>query len=492
MEHMDKKTGTGKVVSSLLYKFFERSGVQGIGFVISIIVARLVAPSDYGVLAIMNVFIALSAVFVQSGFNTSLVQNADVTEEDYSSVFYASMAVAVALYACLYFIAPVIARYYDADSFTAPFRVVTLMLIPGAINSIQVAKITRELQFKKLLISSLGGTLLSGVGGIYMAYRGYGIWALVVQQLTNITGTCIIMLFTVDWRPKAIFSLGRVKVLFAYGWKLLMAGLLDTLYQNLQNFIIGKKYSTGMLGYYNRGQQFPQTIISNINTTIQSVMLPVMSAEQKNEESLKAITRKSMIMGAFLVFPMMAGLAAVAKPLVILLLTEKWLPCVPFLQVMCITYAFWPIYGANLSAINAKGRSDIYLKLEIIKKVYGVAVLAFTVLYYDNALAIAIGTAAIAPIGVIVNALPGKKIIGYSLMEQLKDISPALLLSLLMFGAVQALGMLPLGVLPMLCMQVAAGIALYAGGAWIFRMEGLRGLCAIMKNLRKARAERRR
>ena len=490
MDHVEKKPGTSKVLSSLLYKFFERSGVQGIGFIISIIVARLVAPTDYGVLAIMNVFITLAAVFIQTGFNTSLIQNADVTEEDYSTVFHASMAVAVALYALLYFIAPVIGRYYETDHFTAPFRVVALMLIPGAIYSIQIAKVTRELQFKKLLLSSLGGTFLSGVGGIYMAYHGYGIWALVVQQLTNMTCTCLIMLFTVKWRPRAVFSLARVRVLFSYGWKLLLANLLDVLYQNMQSFVIGKKYTTGMLGYYNRGQQFPQTIITNINTTIQTVMLPVMSAEQKNEESLKTIARKSVTMGSFLIFPMMAGLAAVAKPLVILLLTEKWLPCVPFLQVMCITYAFWPINSANLSAINAKGRSDVYLKLEFIKKAYGLAVLVFTVLYFDNALAIAIGCAATAPIGLLVNALPSKKIIGYSFSEQIKDILPPLLLSLVMFGGVLALELLQLSVLPLLLVQVAAGIAIYAGGALIFRMEGLKGLCAIVKKVRRPKAGR--
>ena len=243
-----------------------------------------------------------------------------------------------------------------------------LMLIPGAFNSVQLAKVSREMDFKQVFRSNIGGVVLSGVAGIILAYCGAGLWALVAQTLLNVVFACTVMFITVKWRPKLVCNLRRVKVLFAFGWKLLVSSLLDTLYQDLRSLVIGKKYDAGTLGYYNRGKQFPQFFISAVNGTVQSVMLPAMSAKQDEPEKVKDLMRSSVTLSSYVIFPMMAGLAAVAPALVELLLTEKWLPCVPYMQIYCFSLAFYPVHSCNLQAINAMGRSDIFLKLEISKR----------------------------------------------------------------------------------------------------------------------------
>ena len=262
---------------ALMWKLLERFGVQGVQFVLQIILARLLLPEHYGVLSIMLIFTTLANVFVQNGFNTALIQNPDVTEEDYSSVFWISLGFAGILYGVMYFIAPLIATFYKMPDIVQPFRVLSLMLIPGALNSIQLAKVSREMDFKKIFTSNIGGILVSGIVGILLAYMGFGIWALVFQTLLNIVFACIVMLFTVKWKLRFRCNLSRIKVLLSFGWKLLVSSLLDTLYQDLSSLVIGKKYNSDTLGFYNRGKQFPQFIINAINGSVQSVLLPAMS-----------------------------------------------------------------------------------------------------------------------------------------------------------------------------------------------------------------------
>jgi len=363
------RKGLGK---SFAWKLLERFGTSGVHFVLQIILARLLDPEHYGVLSIMVIFTTLANVFVQQGFNTSLIQNKDVTEEDYSSVFWVSLGIATVLYMAIFWGAPWIAVFYEMPDITVPLRVLALMLFTGALNSVQVAKISREMDFHKVFVSNIGGSLMSGIVGIIIAYMGGGLWALVAQSLLSSAVACLVMRFTVKLKLRLVCNLARVKVLFAYGWKLLMSSLLDTLYQDLRSLVIGKKYNSDTLGYYNRGKNFPQFIISAVNGAVQSVMLPAMSAEQDDSKRVKDLMRTSITMSAYVIFPVMAGLAAVASPLVRLLLTDKWLPCVPYMQIYCFSLAFYPVHSCNLQAINAVGRSDIFLKLEIIKKSIGI------------------------------------------------------------------------------------------------------------------------
>lgn len=471
----------GKVLSSLVWKLLERGGSQGIQFVVQIILARLLLPEDFGIIAIVMVFISLAQVFVQSGFNTALIQKKDADEEDFSSVLYLSLTVAVVLYIVIFVAAPFIADYYLNPILVPVLRVISISLIFGAFNSIQNAYIARKMMFKKLFHSSLGAIILSGFTGIASALSGLGVWALVLQLLVNQISVTIIMWFTVKWRPRLVFSFEKIKVLFSFGWKLLVSTLISALSMDIRTLIIGRVYSSSMLGYYNRGEQFPKVIVTNINGSIQSVMLPTLSAHQDNKLRLKQMVRRSILTSSFLIFPMMIGLAIVAEPLVDIILTEKWLPAVPFLQLFCISYALIPIHTANLQAINALGRSDIFLKLEIIKKVISLIILIISMPF--GVYAIALGVVISGIISSFINAHPNKQLLDYSYKEQWEDIIPALLISVLMGAIVYLFNLLNLLSWQKLLFQILTGIIVYVCLAKIFKIESYSYLIATFKEL---------
>ena len=473
------------VVKGFTWKLLERFGVQGVQFLLQIILARLLSPDHYGVLAIMIIFVNLANVFIQSGFSTALIQGKDVDKDDYSSVFWVSLAIAGVLYTVIFFASPLIGKFYNMPDIVNPMRVIALMLFPGSLNSIQLAKASRELDFKKIFISNLGGIVVSGIVGIIIAVQGGGLWALVVQTMLNIFVACLVMLFTVRWYPTFVFKAKRVKVLFTFGWKLLVSALIDTLYLDLQSLVVGKKYDSATLGYYNKGKQFPQFLIVAINGAVQSVMLPVMSKHQDSKDKVKELTRQSISLSSYVIFPMMAGLAAVATPLVSLLLTDKWLPCVPYLQIYCVSYAFWPVHTSNLQAINALGRSDLFLKLEIIKKSYGIVAITIAVLCFESPIAIAATGVVTAFLSFFVNAFPNKKLLGYSFFEQVRDILPQLLLSVLVFVAATCVSLFALPSIATILLQIVVGIAVYLLGSLILRLQSFKILIGFARSVLK-------
>lgn len=449
------------VIKSLLFKYSERILYQGIAFIVQIILARILSPHDYGTLALLTVFIAISQVFVQSGLNTALIQAKEISEDDYSTVFWVSFGISCALYLVLFFLAPIIANYYCRPELKSVLRVLALILLPGAFNSIQNAKIARELLFKYLMYSTFSATLLSGIVGIIMAYWGYGIWALVFQQLSNQILVCLFMGVFIRWVPRWVFQFNRIRVLFSFGWKLMVSALLDVGYTQLRSLIIGKRYSSESLGFYNRGMQFPQLIVDNLNGSIQSVMLPVLSRSQDDKARMKEMMRRSIVTSSYVIFPLMVGLGVVAEPLVSILLTDKWLPCVPYLRIFCFIFAFYPVHTANLQALNAQGRSDCFLRLEILKKIVGVAALVIVILKFDTAMSIAWSGVVIALISCFINAHPNKRLLGYSYFEQLRDIFPSAVISAIMGAVVYLLKYLPFSNGVILFVQVLIGIACY-------------------------------
>ena len=457
------------IISSLFWKLMERGGTQGIQFVVQIILARILVPKDYGIIALIAIFITISNVFVQSGLNTALIQKKDADEVDFSSVFYLSLAIAGMLYVVLFFAAPLIAAFYGIFQLVPVLRVLSIILFFGAFNSIQNAVVAKKMQFKKLFFSSLGAMLSSGIVGIVLAYSGAGVWALVIQQLTNQFMITVILWFTVKWRPKLVFSFQKVKVLFLYGWKLLVSSLIDNLYGNLRSLIIGKIYNPTMLGYYNRGDQFPNIVVTNINGSIQSVMLPVLSANQDDKNKVRGMVRRSIVTSSFILFPMMMGLAVCAEPLVKILLTDKWLPCVPFLQLMCINYAFWPIHTANLQAINALGRSDIFLKLEIIKKSIGIIILCLSIPF--GIYIMAATQSLVSLIASIINSYPNRNLLGYGYKEQIIDVMPSMILSIIMGVVIYTIRFRNLSVWLTLIIQIVFGIIIYVTLAYLFKLE---------------------
>ncbi len=481
MEQTHKKN-SHKVFGALLWKFFERIGVSGMQFILQVILARMLSPSHYGVLSMMMIFVALARVFVQRGFNTALVQNKDVTEEDYSSVFWATLSIAGVLYALLFFLSPVIANFYEIPEIKDYLRVLALILFPGALNSIQVAKLSREINFRKIFISNIAGIVISGVIGVTIAYMGGGVWALVAYNFLNVAIACITMQMIVNLKLRFVCNFKRLRVLFAFGWKILVASLIDTLYQDIRSLVVVKKYSAGDLGYYERGKQFPQFVTNAINTSVQSVMLPVMSQKQTEPAQVKAIMRKSVSLSSYIILPMLAGMAAVAEPVVRLLLGEMWLPCVPFMQIYCFTFAFVPIHSCNLQAISAMGRSGINLILEIIKKAIGLVALVIATFCFHTPLAIAMTGVFTTVISFFVNAYPNKKLIGYSYFEQMKDVFPSFVMSVLMAALVLLVGwLLPLPTFVTMLVQILVGIVLYVLLSIVFKVSSFKELFSVIK-----------
>lgn len=477
--------GRSKVATGLMWKLLERFGVQGIQFVVQLYLARLLDPAHYGMLSVMVIFTTLANAFIQSGLNTALMQNKDVKENDFSSVFWLTLGIAAGMYAVLYAGAPLIEDAFGMEGLASPLRVLALMLFPGALHSVQNARIGRALDFRKAFVSQIAAVLLSGAAGIAMASNGYGVWALVAQSLLNTVVACLVMCFTLRWRPRPVFEVKRVRVLFGFGWKLMASGLLDTLYQDLRSIVIGLKYDDATLGYYNRGKQYPQFLMNAINSAVQSVMLPAMAADQENRARVKQMMRTSIRLSAFIVFPLMAGLAATAPALVRWTLTEKWMPAVPYMQIYCVTMAFYPVHSCNLQAINAMGRSDLFLKLEIVKKLYGLAILAVAAFCFDTPLAIALSGILTTWLGWLVNANPNRNLLGYSYGEQARDFLPQLLLSAAMGAAVYAVNLLRLPDAATLLIQIPLGIALYAGGAVLLRLEAWKQVLALLPGGRK-------
>ncbi|QRZ33792.1 lipopolysaccharide biosynthesis protein [Lactococcus lactis] len=428
-----------EVVSSLFWKFMERVGAQGIQFVVTIILGRLLLPRDFGIIALLTIFIAVANVFIQSGFSSALIQKKSTDNLDYSSVFYLSLFIAAIFYIILFLAAPIIATFYRNMNLIPILRVISLTLFPGAFNSIQVAYISKRLEFKKLFFGSFLAGIISGIIGISLAYLNFGVWALVYQQLISQISVCFILWFTVCWRPQLIFSFHRIKELFNFGWNILLSGLLNTVYNNIQSLIIGRVYSPAILGLYNRGQSFPTLFVTNIDSSIQAVLLPTMAEYQNDKEKVKNIVRRAIMTSSFFIFPLMLGLAVVAKPLVLTLLTDKWLAAVPFIQIFCIGYAVWPMQTANLQAIISLGYTNIYLKLEIIKKIIGTFIIVISV--FLGVYAISWGFVIVSFISTFINAYPNLKLLNYSYGEQWKDILPSLILAIGMSALIYPIGL---------------------------------------------------
>ena len=456
-------------ISNLLWRFAERCGAQAVSFLVSIILARLLAPEAYGTIALAMVFINILQVFVDSGMGTALIQKKDADDLDFSSVFYFNIAACLVLYAGLFLAAPSIAQFYGDPALTALVRALSLTVVVSGVRNIQQSYVSRHLLFKRFFFSTIGSTLASAVVGIAMAYAGFGVWALVGQSLSNVVTGTIILWATVPWRPRRMFSWQRLKGLLSFGWKLLVSSLLDTGYNNLRSLIIGKLYSSADLAYYNQGDKLPNLVITNINTSIDSVLLPTMANEQDDHARVRSMTRRAIKTSTYVMAPLMMGLAACAEPLIRLILTEKWLPCVPFLRIFCITYMFYPIHTANLNAIKALGRSDLFLKLEIAKKIVGLTILLCTMRHGVMAMAYSLLLSSV--LGQIINSWPNRKLLRYHYLNQLADILPALLLACAMGLAVYCIQFLGWGDLPTLCVQVPVGAALYLAGSALLRLD---------------------
>lgn len=469
-----------KVMSGLFWAFGERITAQCVSFVVSIILARILLPEEYGVVAIILVFINLANVFVSNGFGEALVRKKNANETDFSTIFYCSFTVSWILYILLYFSSQAIADFYNNDTLRPLLQILALKIPISSISTIQHAYVSKHMIFKKFFFSTLGGTIVSGIVGISMARMGFGAWALVAQYLTNTTIDTIVLFITVPWRPHLLFSKKSAKQLVGYGWKLTASGLINAIYGELRSLIIGRVYTSSDLAYYNRGNQFPSLIITNIDTAIGKVVFPAMTSVADQKDKLKQISRRAMKTTSYVIFPLLAGMLIVAESLVRLLLTEKWLFCVPYLQLGCIYFMCQPIQTTNWQIIKALGRSDLCLKLEVVKKIIGVSIILVTMKI--SVLAMAAGNTVFAMISMIINILPNRKLMGYSVLDQIMDLMPATILSLLMCVAVKAVSLFDFGILLNLVIQVIVGGTVYIGLSYVAKVDSFMYLLEMIKS----------
>lgn len=469
-----------KVFSNFIWRFAERCGAQLVTFIVSIVLARILTPSDYGTIALVTVFTTILQVFIDSGLSTALIQKKDADDLDFSSVFYFNFVICIILYLIMFVSAPFIADFYKDSSLVSIVRVISLTLIISGVKGVQQSYVSRHMLFKRFFFSTLGGTIFSAVLGIIMAYAGFGVWAIVFQQLSNNAIDTLILWITVKWRPIKKFSWSRLKNLLSFGWKMLASSLLDTVYNNLRNMIIGKLYTSADLAFYNQGDKFPKLIVTNINTSIDSVLLPTMSNEQDNHVRVKDMTRRAIKISTYIMAPLMIGLAFCAKPIVQIVLTDKWLPCVPYLQIFCISYLFWPIHTANLNAIKAMGRSDLFLKLEVIKKIIGMILLLITMNISVMAMAYSLLISGL--LSQVINSWPNRYLLKYSYIDQIKDILPNIVMALIMGVFVYFINYLNLSVLVSLMIQIILGGIIYLVLSIFTKNDSFTYLINILKN----------
>lgn len=470
----------GKTAKGVVWSVIDRFAGQGVQFIMGLIIARIVMPSDYGLIAMLTVFLAIAQTFVDSGFGSALVQKQDRNEVDFSTVFFFNGAVALICYLTLYVTAPLIADFYDQPRLVMITRVAGLALVINALGAVQLARLTITLDFKKIAMVTLTAVLISGLFGIWLAYKGFGVWALVAQTLSNnLLYNCLLWVVS-RWYPKWAFSMSSFKVLFSFGSKLLLSSLLHTVYVNLYSLLIGKFFSSRELGFYNRSSVLAMFPSSNLSTVIYRVVYPVQCQLQHDTDAMKQHFFQFLRLSCFVIFPIMVGLCVLAEPLVLVVLKAKWLPAVPYLQILCLAYMWDSIMKLNGAVINAKGRSDLFFKAEIIKKITAFLILAATLPFGIKAMCFGLIGYAFADIIIITHYT--NNLVGLSLMPQIKQLAPILGLTVVMGGAVYASTLFVQNPYLTLLVGFITGLVVYIGAAPVFRVRELNAILSFVKN----------
>lgn len=419
-----------KTVKGTIWSSVERFSVQGIAFVVMIVMARILTPEDYGLVGMVTIFIAVSQSLVDSGFSQALIRKQDRTETDNSTVFFFNIAVGLFLYLILFLCAPLIARFYDQPLLTPLTRLISLSVLINSFVVVQRALLTVKIDFKTQAKASLSAAIIAGAVGITMAYTGFGVWAIVWYQLVNLAVNVGLLWVFSRWRPRLLYSWDSFRELFSFGSKLALSGIIDTLYNNIYLIVIGKVFKASDLGYYTRSSQFAQFPSSNLSAIMQRVTFPVLCTIQDDDDRLRSVYRRFLRLSAFVVFPLMCGLAGVSYPFIRLILGEKWLFSAELLQIICLSMMWYPVHAINLNLLQVKGRSDLFLRLEIVKKCLGVAVLCATVPL--GLVAMCWGSLLSSILCLVINTHYTGKLIQVGFLMQMRDLLPTLLYSLSM------------------------------------------------------------
>ena len=466
----------------LFWSSVERFSNQGVQFVFSIILARLLSPSDFGIIAMITIFFAVAQSFVDSGFSNALVRKTDRREEDLSTCFYFNIAVGLAAYIVLFLIAPFVATFYNQPILSPIIRITGLGVVLNSLCVVQQALFTIKIDFKSQAKVTLSATLISGIVGVIFAYRGYGVWALVWQGVASSIVRMGLLWLMSKWYPKTGFSKSSFDYLFGYGSKLLASGLLDTIYNNIYPIVIGKFYTPAQLGNYSRALSFAQLPSSNITSILQRVTFPVLSTIQDDMPRLQTNYRRLLKLSAFIVFPLMMGLAAVTFPLIRIVLTPKWEGCSFYLQIICFALMWYPIHAINLNLLQVKGRSDLFLRLEVIKKIVGVCIMCITIPLGITALCV--GMVVSSFIALFINTFYTGKLMDIGYLKQMRDLLPVLINSLLMGGVVFiSIQFITNDVLKLIVGGII-GVLFYISSSYIFTRAELAELKILLSGLR--------
>lgn len=473
------------ILGGLFWRFGERILAQVVTFIVSLVIARILAPEAYGMVAILMVFITLADALVTSGIGNALIQKKDCDDTDFSSVFYSNVGFALLIYAVIFVIAPFVEEWYGSDytGLATALWVLAIRIPISAVNNVQHAYVSRHMIFKKFFFATLGGTIGAAAIGIVLAVCGFGYWALIAQYLFNATVDTIMLWFTVKWRPKKLFSASRLVGLIRFGWKLMVSSLLEVVYNDLRTLLIGKTYTSEDLAYYNRGKQFPGLVIDNVNTAILGVMFPALCAIQDNDEKMRQLSKKAICVASYVISPLLIGLAVTAESMISVLLTDKWLPAVWFVRMFCIIYLFQPIMKPLQQVINARGRSDISLIVQVVSKAVGIAGVIISIPYGVKAIAVA--HLLTSTLNAALNMIVGGRMIKYSLWEQIKDMAPSFIFSAITGICIYFEGVLLCAVNPivLLLIQISSGIIIYVALSLLTHNETFRYLLSVAKRL---------
>jgi len=463
-----------KVAQGVVWTLLEKFSCQGVNFAVGMVLARLLTPDDYGTVALMVIFFAVANVLVDGGFGAALIQKKAADDLDFNSVFYLNVALSLVAYVVLFFAAPAIARFYDAPVLVPMVRVAAIELVFNAVNAVQNAELIKKMLFNLAFRISLVTSVTSAVVGISLASVGYGAWALVWSSLgAGLTGM-IARWFVIAWRPRLMFSFERLRPLFSYGWKMSASSLLDRFFANLNGLLIGKFYSRADLAYVNKGSSLPELVMNQVDETLGRVALPALVQMQDDHLALREAMRRMMRCSTFLVFPLMVGVAACSENALRLFFGDQWVPAAPYMMLACFSFALWPFSTINLRGIMVLGRSDVFLKLEIVKKLAKLAVILgffrLGVFPFMAACALALG-----PLSLVINAWPNRKLLSYSLRMQIMDVLPTaafcLIEAVAVFGVDCALKGQGLPLVLVLACQFVSGALAFLLPAHVFRFE---------------------
>lgn len=429
---MEQNSLNNKITSGLIWSYLERICAQGVSALVTIILARLLSPDDYAVVSVVTIFIMICDSLVVGGFSDTLIQRKNADSRDFSTLFWFVLMLGVVLYGIIFAGAPLVERFFNTKLIAVTLRVMGIRIPINAVKSIQSAYISRNMKYKYFFLATSVGTVVSAVVGIVMAYLGFGVWALVAQYLTNSVIDTVIVWFTCGWKPSFVFDVKRLKSMYAFGWKMQVSTILASIYGQLEGFVIGKKYSPVNLAFYDKGKQFPQLIMHNVQSSIGQVMLPAFSKVNEERDRLKSLAKKSIRTSSYAMFPLLVGLMACADEFVSAVLTDKWLPAVPFLRILSVYFLCEPLMSLNKQIVIATGDSKKYLIMELEKKAIGISLIVLALLLSDNVISVAIVCVVTQLIGIFIQSAPLKKIIDYPVLEQFSDLLPAIMLSVAM------------------------------------------------------------